>query len=56
LLIKEQDTANAEKNLCVPLSIAYGMAEYSCSEGNPETLEHLADSRMYEKKKQMKAK
>jgi diguanylate cyclase (GGDEF)-like protein len=40
----------------VPLSIAYGMAVYNCTEHNPEAAECLADSRMYEKKREMKLK
>jgi hypothetical protein len=31
------------------------MAEYDCSEQNPENAERLADSRMYEKKREMKS-
>ncbi len=38
----------------VPLEIAHGMAEYDCSDHDPETAERLADSRMYEHKRQMK--
>ena len=39
----------------VPLSIAHGFAEYDCAAQNPEEAERLADSRMYENKKQMKS-
>ena len=39
----------------VPLSIAHGFAEYDCAAQNPEDAERLADSRMYENKKQMKS-
>ena len=39
----------------VPLAIAHGCAEYDCSAHNPEEAERLADSRMYENKKQLKA-
>ena len=39
----------------VPLSIAHGYAEYDCASHNPEETERLADSRMYENKKQMKS-
>lgn len=39
----------------VPLSIAHGYAEYDCAAQNPEDAERLADSRMYENKKQMKS-
>lgn len=39
----------------VPLSIAHGVAEYDCAAQNPEDAERLADSRMYENKKQMKS-
>lgn len=46
---------NAKEELPVQLSIAYGMAEYNCNEQNPENAERLADSRMYEKKREMKA-
>ncbi len=38
----------------VPLQIAYGMSVYHCSKGNLEEQEQLADSRMYEHKKQLK--
>lgn len=38
----------------VPLVIAHGMAEYDCASHNPEAAERLADSRMYENKKQLK--
>ena len=39
----------------MPLSIAHGTAEYDCVDGNPEEAEKLADSRMYEDKKRIKA-
>ena len=39
----------------MPLSIAHGYAEYDCAAQNPEDAERLADSRMYENKKQMKS-
>ncbi|MBR1593032.1 MAG: GGDEF domain-containing protein [Ruminococcus sp.] len=50
----QEDYNNSEKPP-VPLEMAYGMAEYDCSMKNPEAAESLADSRMYEKKKLMKA-
>lgn len=49
-----QETFNSTQNPFVPLKIAYGMAEHNCVDGNPQKAEKLADSRMYEKKKQMK--
>ena len=48
------DRFNREEEPPVPLSIAYGMAEYDCSTGNPEAQERLADERMYEHKKKIK--
>lgn len=51
----EQEKYNETGESPVPLFIAYGMAEYDCSEGKPENAEQTADSRMYEKKKEMKA-
>lgn len=53
-LLTAVERYNSEQAPPVPLSIAYGMAEYDCSTGSPETAERLADSRMYEKKRQMK--
>lgn len=38
----------------VQLTIAYGMAEYSCGDGNLAEAEKLADDRMYEHKKKLK--
>ncbi|MBR3023261.1 MAG: GGDEF domain-containing protein [Oscillospiraceae bacterium] len=52
---EEQDKFNASGSSPVPLMIAFGMAEYDLSDGDPEKAEQIADSRMYEKKKQMKA-
>lgn len=52
---EEQDKFNASGSSPVPLMIAFGMAEYNLSDGDPEKAEQIADSRMYEKKKQMKA-
>ncbi|MCR4888984.1 MAG: GGDEF domain-containing protein [Ruminococcus sp.] len=49
-----QDEYNDKNSPPVKLQIAYGMAEYNCSDKNPEEAEKLADSRMYEKKKAMK--
>ena len=45
---------NERENLPVPLSIAYGMAEYDCSSGNSEERQKLADERMYIHKKAIK--
>ena len=52
---EEQKIYNETGNSPVPLMIAYGMAEYDLSDGDPEKAEQIADSRMYEKKRQMKA-
>ncbi|MBQ5336621.1 MAG: diguanylate cyclase, partial [Oscillospiraceae bacterium] len=52
---EEQEKFNASGSSPVPLMIAFGMAEYDLSDGDPEKAEQIADSRMYEKKKQMKA-
>ena len=49
-----QESYNSTENPPVPLNIAHGMAEYDYSSQNPEAAEHLADSRMYENKKQLK--
>lgn len=46
---------NEREKLPVPLVLAYGMAEYDCSSGNPEEQERLADERMYAHKKALKA-
>ena len=54
-LIKAQQAYNEKENPPVLLAIAYGMAEYDYSLHNPETAERLADSRMYEEKRRMKA-
>ena len=51
---KGQKKYNETGESPVPLHIAYGIAEYDMSDGSPESAERLADSRMYEKKKQMK--
>lgn len=51
-----QAAYNEREKPPVPLEIAYGMAEYECTGQSPETAERLADSRMYEKKREMKAK
>jgi hypothetical protein len=53
--MKIQEEYNNSENPKVPLEIAFGTAEYDCSMKNPEAAESLADSRMYEKKKLMKA-
>lgn len=50
----EQEKYNETSESPVPLFIAYGMAEYDCSDGRLEKAEQTADSRMYEKKKEMK--
>lgn len=50
-----QKKYNRTENPPVPLQLAYGMAEYNYGDGSPEKAEQLADSRMYEKKRQMKA-
>ena len=49
-----QDYNQTEKPL-VPLAIAHGIAEYHYSTKNPDEAEKLADSRMYENKRQMKS-
>ena len=49
-----QESYNSMENPPVPLVIAHGIAEYDCSSHNPEAAEQLADSRMYENKKQLK--
>ena len=49
-----QKAYNSSENPPVPLMIAHGTAEYDCSSQNPEAAERLADSRMYENKKQLK--
>lgn len=46
---------NAEISPPVSLQIAYGYAEFDHHTGSLEAAEHLADKRMYEKKRQMKA-
>lgn len=53
--LRLQAEYNSAENPPVPLVIAHGMAEYDCSSGDPETAERLADSRMYEDKKRLKA-
>lgn len=52
---RAQHDYNTSEDPPVHLSIAYGMAEYDYSEQNPENAERLADSRMYEKKREMKS-
>ncbi|SCW32159.1 diguanylate cyclase (GGDEF) domain-containing protein [Ruminococcaceae bacterium YRB3002] len=51
----EEINNDKEIDLQVPLSIAYGTAEYVAGRDKLEDVEALADSRMYECKKQMKA-
>ncbi|MDE6707010.1 MAG: GGDEF domain-containing protein [Oscillospiraceae bacterium] len=46
---------NQTENPPVPLAIAHGIAEYHYSTKNPDEAEKLADSRMYENKRQMKS-
>lgn len=46
---------NKKEHPPIPLIIAHGMAEYNCKNQNPEEVENLADSRMYENKKQLKS-
>ena len=46
---------NAEISPPVSLQIAYGYAEFDHHKGSLEAAEHLADKRMYEKKRQMRA-
>ena len=54
-LMKEQIQKHNDSNLSpVPLQIAYGMSVYHCRDKNLEEQEQLADSRMYEHKKQLK--
>ena len=48
------DEHNELETSPVPLRIASGMSVYYCREGNLEEKEQLADSRMYEHKKQLK--
>lgn len=50
-----QSEYNEKENPPVPLCIAHGTAEYDCASCNPEEAEKLADSRMYEDKKSIKA-
>jgi len=52
--IAMQKNYNETEKPPVELQLAYGMAEYIYSDGSPEKAEQLADSRMYEKKRQMK--
>lgn len=46
---------NEKEHPPIPLIIAHGMAEYNCKNQNPEEVESLADSRMYENKKKLKS-
>ncbi|MDE7281046.1 MAG: diguanylate cyclase, partial [Ruminiclostridium sp.] len=50
-----QEEYNKKENPPIPLAIAHGTAEYNCMDHDPEEAENLADSRMYENKKQMKS-
>ena len=51
-----QEEYNEKEDPPIKLQLAYGMAEYLYdSDTTPESAEKLADSRMYEKKRQMKA-
>lgn len=49
-----QSEYNNSENPPVPLCIAHGTAEYDCADCSPEEAERLADSRMYEDKKNIK--
>ena len=54
--IELQNEYNEREDPPIKLQLAYGMAEYRYdSDTGPEAAEKLADSRMYEKKRQMKA-
>lgn len=53
-LEQAQTEYNKTQSPPVPLQIAHGMAEYDCSQRDPEIAERLADSRMYEYKRSMK--
>lgn len=53
-LEQAQTEYNETQSPPVPLQIAHGMAEYDCSQRDPEIAERLADSRMYEHKRSMK--
>ncbi len=56
-IMKEKlDNYNREETSPVPLSIAYGMAEYDFSTKELERQEKLADDRMYRHKKELKAR
>ena len=50
-----QSEHNERENPPVHLQIAHGTAEYDCAGSNPEDAEKLADSRMYEDKRNLKA-
>lgn len=52
VLVKDYNELNKPP---VELTIAYGMAEYDCGTGNIPEAEKLADDRMYEHKKMLKA-
>ena len=45
---------NSREQLPIPMSIAYGYATYNAETMDPETVEKLADQRMYEMKNKMK--
>ena len=45
---------NIREQLQIPMSIAYGYATYNAETMDPETVEKLADQRMYEMKNKMK--
>jgi diguanylate cyclase (GGDEF)-like protein len=55
ILRKAEEAYNLKEDPPVLLAIAHGMAEYDYTEQNPENAERLADSRMYEEKRRMKA-
>ena len=54
---KQVDKVNSDEKLAlqVPLSVAYGSAEFIAGKSNLEEVEAIADGRMYKMKKQMKA-
>ena len=55
--LKQVDRINADESvgLKVPLSIAYGSAEFISGKSDLEEIEAIADGQMYKMKKQMKA-
>lgn len=55
-LIDLLNSYNMTSGTPIPLTIAFGMAEYDLSQGNPEPQERLADERMYMHKNILKGK